>query len=658
MENSDYDANYVHIFKLPKTTPKGGQTDKLYFTAHELYTSECTYVDILLMLTQDFREAIQNVAPDHFLKIFFHPLDLILPINQKLLEELKQRVLVEWDEKPRISDIMIEICSHFENYSTFITEFENINLYFDEVYATFPNFRDAVDQFEELEQCKKLSIKNHLVKPIQRLTQYPLLLRDYLRRLKPDDPDTKEMEQALQMVTEIVEHINQEVVMSENDQILSYLKDRIIAKSNFSLSKFGRRLIKCGVLHKISRKDIHERFFILFSDTLLYLVPVMNEMLRLKGEFSLDQLEVEISNQADNEFIVRSMERSFSLIAYDSTERKCWFDKLQNAIFEFKCKRESFEATLSLSPASIVSVAPPCRHPPNLMRSNSSPYPNNSNRMVEQTKVSNELEHFNTTDQTNRTEMLLGERAPVWVNDNRVSMCQRCMHPFTMMNRRHHCRACGSVVCHNCSRHSYPLKYMKLKTHRVCDVCHDELTKIDSNHNSMNLNANNHSISCADIRSPLSDVHNQSLPSSSQLQSDQNHFSLFTSLASAFNRVDKLRQSERSNTIVAKIPANDSSCTISGYLSRYSKNEWKRHWFLIKQMVLYTYAASEDVAALESLPLFGYKVSISNKPINRVPAESIIELSHSGSSSLYFLADTSEAHERWIKAFADCTEPN
>ena len=40
----------------------------------------------------------------------------------------------------------------------------------------------------------------------------------------------------------------------------------------------------------------------------------------------------------------------------------------------------------------------------------------------------------------------LGETAPVWVPDNRVAMCQACQAVFSLLVRRHHCRACGKVV--------------------------------------------------------------------------------------------------------------------------------------------------------------------------------------------------------------------
>ena len=45
-------------------------------------------------------------------------------------------------------------------------------------------------------------------------------------------------------------------------------------------------------------------------------------------------------------------------------------------------------------------------------------------------------------------EAKLGSKAPVWIQDGRVSMCMLCTDKFTpVSNRRHHCRACGKVSC-------------------------------------------------------------------------------------------------------------------------------------------------------------------------------------------------------------------
>ena len=37
-----------------------------------------------------------------------------------------------------------------------------------------------------------------------------------------------------------------------------------------------------------------------------------------------------------------------------------------------------------------------------------------------------------------------------WENDNERRECSKCARPFTVVRRRHHCRACGELCCSSC----------------------------------------------------------------------------------------------------------------------------------------------------------------------------------------------------------------
>ena len=70
---------------------------------------------------------------------------------------------------------------------------------------------------------------------------------------------------------------------------------------------------------------------------------------------------------------------------------------------------------------------------------------------------------------------VLGDCAPVWVPDHQVTMCQACSCSFTLVIRRHHCRACGGVVCYQCSDNKAPLRYRQFQQARVCQACYTVL---------------------------------------------------------------------------------------------------------------------------------------------------------------------------------------
>ncbi|XP_077978500.1 pleckstrin homology domain-containing family F member 2-like isoform X2 [Glandiceps talaboti] len=80
------------------------------------------------------------------------------------------------------------------------------------------------------------------------------------------------------------------------------------------------------------------------------------------------------------------------------------------------------------------------------------------------------------------------EHSPVWVPDSDAPVCMNCHKTkFTTLNRRHHCRKCGKVVCGGCSARKFQLPQMSSKPMRVCDNCHDLLSSgIDVNDDNYN----------------------------------------------------------------------------------------------------------------------------------------------------------------------------
>ncbi|XP_023942586.2 hepatocyte growth factor-regulated tyrosine kinase substrate isoform X2 [Bicyclus anynana] len=71
--------------------------------------------------------------------------------------------------------------------------------------------------------------------------------------------------------------------------------------------------------------------------------------------------------------------------------------------------------------------------------------------------------------------MFSADTAPEWANGE---VCHRCRVAFTLMVRKHHCRACGQVFCQQCSSKTSTLpKFGIEKEVRVCDACFDKVSR-------------------------------------------------------------------------------------------------------------------------------------------------------------------------------------
>ena len=128
-----------------------------------------------------------------------------------------------------------------------------------------------------------------MLKPVQRIPQYRLLLDDYLKHLNPDSCDYLDTCNALQIVSQVAEHANNSMKSNENISKLLSIQNSIIGGTE--IIKPGRVFIKEGELMKLSRKGMQERWFILVIIALVvyfqnFLIKIVIAVQRLFDVFN------------------------------------------------------------------------------------------------------------------------------------------------------------------------------------------------------------------------------------------------------------------------------------------------------------------------------------------------------------------------------------
>ena len=107
-----------------------------------------------------------------------------------------------------MADVIVKKGPFLKLYTTYIREFSAVNYHFDECCAKYPKFAKLVKDFEKRECCRSLKLQHFMLKPVQRLPQYKLLLEDYLRHLPHDSVDFDDTTIALRIVSDAAEHAN------------------------------------------------------------------------------------------------------------------------------------------------------------------------------------------------------------------------------------------------------------------------------------------------------------------------------------------------------------------------------------------------------------------------------------------------------------------
>uniref|UniRef100_A0AAY4D0X4 FYVE, RhoGEF and PH domain containing 5a n=1 Tax=Denticeps clupeoides TaxID=299321 RepID=A0AAY4D0X4_9TELE len=274
-------------------------------------------------------------------------------------------------------------------------------------------------------------LKHQLLQVIVRVLQYRMLLTDYLNNLSPDSREYEDTQgTALVIVTEVADQTNDSLKQGENLLRLVHIEYSI--RGRRALLQPGRVFVKEGTLMKVSRKSKQPRHLFLMNDVMLYTYPQQDGKYRLKNTLSLRGMKISkpVVDNVLNTLRIEVSDVTITLSASSCGEREDWFHTLSRAIADHAAGLNTFSSS---------------------------------------------------SEAREKLWMSLGEAAPILVPVSHVMMCMNCTADFSLTLRRHHCNACGKVVCRSCSRNRYPLKYLKDRMAKVCDHCYSKLRKRGGN---------------------------------------------------------------------------------------------------------------------------------------------------------------------------------
>uniref|UniRef100_A0A8C4N929 Uncharacterized protein n=1 Tax=Eptatretus burgeri TaxID=7764 RepID=A0A8C4N929_EPTBU len=200
----------------------------------------------------------------------------------------------------------------------------------------------------------------------------------------------------------------------------------------------SNELIKEGQILKLSAKNgsVQERHVFLFNNMLLYCAPKLRLMglqkFSVRTRIGIDGMQLHEADTAGqpNTFTVAGKQRSLIVRSRSEAEKEQWIKAIRETLEMHEKNSETFKAF------------------------NSS---------------------FNREDGCDLPMSELGQRQPKFVRDKSIVECMRCEEAFSALTRRkHHCRACGHVVCGRCSDYKVQLTYDN-RLGRVCRNCYTVL---------------------------------------------------------------------------------------------------------------------------------------------------------------------------------------
>uniref|UniRef100_A0A3Q4HGD8 FERM, ARHGEF and pleckstrin domain-containing protein 2 n=1 Tax=Neolamprologus brichardi TaxID=32507 RepID=A0A3Q4HGD8_NEOBR len=304
-------------------------TDKAYFIAKEILTTERTYLKDLEVITVWFRSAVikENAMPEGLMTLLFSNIDPIYEFHRGFLKELDQRLAL-WEGRSnahvkgdyqRIGDVMLKNMCALKEFTSYLQKHDEVLTELEKASKRLKKLETVYKEFELQKVCY-LPLNTFLLKPIQRLMHYKLILERLCKHYSPAHRDYDDCKEALKEVAEIATQLQSSLIRLENFQKLTELQRDLIGIEN--LTAPGREFIREGCLYKLTKKGLQQRMFFLFSDMLLYTskgVTATNQF-KVHGQLPLHGMIVE---ESENEwsvphcFTIYSAQRTIVKLEYE-----------------------------------------------------------------------------------------------------------------------------------------------------------------------------------------------------------------------------------------------------------------------------------------------------------------------------------------------------
>ncbi|XP_074969867.1 pleckstrin homology domain-containing family G member 5 isoform X1 [Phalacrocorax aristotelis] len=203
----------------------------------ELLHTEATYIRKLKVITDLFLCCLLNLQESGLLcevdaERLFSNIGEIIRLHRELWRGVMAPVLAKARQTGALLDPIDFLDgfkmfgSLFKPYVRYCMEEEGCMEYMRALLRDSELFRAYVTWAEKHEQCSRLKLSDMLVKPHQRLTKYPLLLKSVLK--KTDDPRARDAITAMiGSVEHFINHINSRMRQRQERQRLAAILDRI-----------------------------------------------------------------------------------------------------------------------------------------------------------------------------------------------------------------------------------------------------------------------------------------------------------------------------------------------------------------------------------------------------------------------------------------------
>ncbi|EMP29749.1 FERM, RhoGEF and pleckstrin domain-containing protein 1 [Chelonia mydas] len=271
------DPSYIRTDDEEEVRRKRFPTDKAYFIAKEVSTTERTYLKDLEVITSWFQSTVSkdDYMPETLKNLLFSNFEPLHKFHTSFLKEIEQRLAL-WEGRSnahikgdyqRIGDVMLKNIQSMKQLTVHLRKHNEVLMELENGIKNSRKLETLCRDFELQKVCY-LPLNTFLLRPLHRLMHYKQIMERLCKHYPPNHVDFRDSRAALAEISEMVAQLHGSMIKMENFQKLHELKKDLIGIDNLAIP--GREFIRLGSLSKLSGKGLQQRMFFLFNDVLLY----------------------------------------------------------------------------------------------------------------------------------------------------------------------------------------------------------------------------------------------------------------------------------------------------------------------------------------------------------------------------------------------------
>ncbi|XP_075056029.1 FERM, ARHGEF and pleckstrin domain-containing protein 1 isoform X1 [Mixophyes fleayi] len=319
-------------------------TDKAYFIAKEVSTTECTYLKDLEVITVWFQNAVSkdDSMPEHLKNLIFSNFDPLHKFHSSFLKEVDQRLTL-WEgrsnshmkaDNQKIGDVMLKNIQGLKQFTCNLQKHYELLMELEKAIKNSRKLEILCRDFEQEKVCY-LPLNMFLLQPLHRLMHYKQIMERLCKHYSPNHVDFRDTRAALAEISEMVAQLHGTMIKMENFQKLQELRKDLTGIDNLMIA--GREFIRLGSLSKLSGKGLQQRMFFLFNDVLLYTSRGLtsSNQFKVHGQLPLFNMTVEESDEewgVSHCLTLRSQNQAIVVAASTRAEMEKWSEDIQMAI--------------------------------------------------------------------------------------------------------------------------------------------------------------------------------------------------------------------------------------------------------------------------------------------------------------------------------------